>query len=88
MRLPNTLNVSFPRVTGAALLAEARGVAASTGSACHTGSEEPSAVLTAMGIVRGRALGAVRLTVGRMTTMDEVLRAADELARAHARTAR
>jgi cysteine desulfurase len=82
LRLPNTLNVSFPGVSGAALLAEARGVAASTGSACHAGSEEPSAVLSAMGIDRARALGAVRLTVGRATTREEVRRAAEELARA------
>jgi cysteine desulfurase len=85
LRLPNTLNLSFPGVTGAALLAEARGVAASTGSACHAGSEEPSAVLMAMGLDRARALGAVRLSVGRATTAEEVRRAADELARAHAR---
>jgi cysteine desulfurase len=88
LRLPNTLNVSFPRVVGSELLADARGVAASTGSACHAGGEEPSAVLTAMGLSRARALGAVRLSVGRMTTLEEVRRAADELARAHARTVR
>jgi cysteine desulfurase len=85
LRLPNTVNVSFPGVVGAALLAEARAVAASTGSACHSGNETPSPVLVAMGIDRARALGAVRLTVGRATTAEEVTRAADELARAYSK---
>ncbi|MBA2288507.1 MAG: cysteine desulfurase NifS, partial [Ktedonobacteraceae bacterium] len=49
--------------------------------ACHEGSTEPSPVLTAMGITRERALGALRLTLGRWSTEDEVARAATLLAR-------
>ncbi len=67
-RLPNSLNVSFPGVFGSALLGALDGLAASTGSACHEGQENPSAVLTAMGLSRDEALGAVRLSVGRSTT--------------------
>ncbi|HZQ97971.1 MAG TPA: cysteine desulfurase family protein [Chloroflexota bacterium] len=79
-RLPNTLNVSFPRVDGEELLAATPGVAASTGSACHAGRTDPSSVLLAMGITPARALGAVRLTLGRWSTADEVDRAAALLA--------
>jgi cysteine desulfurase len=81
-RLPNTLNVRFPRVSGSALLARAPEIAASTGSACHQGQERASSVLTAMGITEQDALGAVRLTLGRGTTERDVSRAADALARA------
>jgi cysteine desulfurase len=81
-RLPNTLNVLFPGVSGRALLAVCPQVAASTGSACHADSEEPSAVLTALGIDRDAALGAVRLSLGRATTAADVGAAADHLAAA------
>lgn len=86
-RLPNTLNVSFPGVDGGALLAATPTVAASTGSACHSGRSEPSAVLTAMGLARERALGAVRLSLGRFTTASEVERAAADLAESWRRLA-
>ena len=79
LRLPNTLNVSFPGVTGYELLAAAREVAASTGSACHAGTPEPSPVLKAMGVPDEVAAGAVRLSVGRWTTSEEVDLAADLL---------
>src|SRR5690606_7726100 len=49
LRLPNTLSVRFPSVSGSALLAAAPEIAASTGSACHAGEERASAVLLAMG---------------------------------------
>ena len=81
MRLPNTLNVRFPRATGDAVLAGAPEVAASTGSACHEGQESASAVILAMGVAPKDALGSVRLTLGRGTTDDDVLRAADVLVR-------
>ncbi|TAK20670.1 MAG: cysteine desulfurase [Chloroflexota bacterium] len=79
-RLPNTLNVSFPGVDGEELLAATPEVAASTGSACHAGRTDPSGVLTAMGLPSARALGAVRLTVGRWSTEAEVDCAAELLA--------
>ena len=81
-RLPNTLNVRFPRVSGEALLAATPEIAASTGSACHDGGESASAVLLAMGIQPKAALGSVRLTLGRATTESAVDRASTALARA------
>jgi cysteine desulfurase len=76
-RLPNTLNVSFVGRIGAEVLAAAEGVAASTGSACHTGRVEISPVLAAMGVLEAVGAGAVRFSLGRGTTaeeIDEVLR--------------
>jgi cysteine desulfurase len=71
-RLPNTLNVSFPGVRGSAVLVAAPGIAASTGSACHEGGESPSGVLLALGLDPRTALGAVRLSLGRGTTPQQV----------------
>jgi cysteine desulfurase len=79
-RLPNTLNVSFPGVVGQEALDRSSQVAASTGAACHSGQTEPSSVLMAMGLSLERALGAVRLSLGRWSTEDEVERAAEALA--------
>ena len=75
-RLPNTLNVSFVGRVGADILAELDGVAASTGAACHADSVELSPVLRAMGVPPVVGMGAVRLSLGRMTSeaeIDEVL---------------
>ncbi|MBI5507457.1 MAG: cysteine desulfurase [Deltaproteobacteria bacterium] len=82
-RLPNTLNVSFDGVRGSALLAAAPEIAASTGAACHDGGERPSPVLLAMGVPEASAWGAVRLSLGRSTTTDDVRRAALALSRAY-----
>jgi cysteine desulfurase len=71
-RLPNTLNVSFVGRSGAEVLERLDGVAASTGSACHSGHIELSPVLKAMGIAPEMGLGAVRFSLGRATTADEV----------------
>jgi cysteine desulfurase len=85
-RLPNTLNVNFVGRVGVDLLAAAPEVAASTGSACHEGDRQRhftlSPVLTAMGVPLELGKGAVRLSVGRFTTEDEIDRAADALVRA------
>jgi cysteine desulfurase len=81
-RLPNTLNVCFPKVSGTALLAATPGIAASTGSACHDGREAPSSVLLAMGVPAEQAIGSVRLTLGRLTTAAEIGCAADALSAA------
>jgi cysteine desulfurase len=70
--LPNTLNVSFPDVSGAEVLAALEGVAASTGSACHSGRIELSPVLRAMGVSPQVGRGAVRFSLGRETSMDDV----------------
>ena len=79
-RLPNTLNVRFPDVSGTALLAATPEIAASTASACHDGQESASTVILAMGIPAVEAIGSVRLTLGRGTTHDDVTCAADALA--------
>jgi cysteine desulfurase len=81
-RLPNTLNVLFPGVSGRRVLETCPGVMASTGSACHADREDPSAILLALGIAPDRALGAVRLSLGRSTTKDDIAIAADRLAAA------
>jgi cysteine desulfurase len=78
-RLPNTLNVLFPGISGRELLEACPSVLASTGSACHAGSEEPSAILTALGLPQEKARGAVRLSLGRATTADDVVAAAASL---------
>jgi cysteine desulfurase len=79
LRLPNTLNVRFPRVSGSAVLEGTPEIAASTGSACHEGHESASAVILAMGVGPEEALGSVRLTLGRGTSEDDVVCAADAL---------
>ncbi|RSM80881.1 cysteine desulfurase [Kibdelosporangium aridum] len=76
-RLPNTLNISIRGVAGHELLAATPGIAASTGSACHSGDYQPSPVLTAMGLPAERSLSAVRLSLGRWTTAEDIDRATD-----------
>jgi cysteine desulfurase len=79
-RLPNTLHVSFPGVSGRVVLQLARNdVEASVGSACHSERDAVSGVLAAIGLNAARAMGAVRLSTGWMTTLAEVERAADAL---------
>lgn len=78
-RLPNTLNLSFPGVSGRALLARAAPLAASVGSACHEAGDAVNGVLGAMGVSPERALGAVRLSLGEPTTETEIQRAAEAL---------
>jgi cysteine desulfurase len=78
-RLPNTLSVRFPRVSGSTVLAGATAVAASTGSACHAGHESAPGVILAMGVAEAEAVGTIRLTLGRDTTAEDVSRAADAL---------
>ena len=71
-RLPNTLNVNFVGRVGAEILAMLPGVAASTGSACHAGSVTLSPVLAAMGVQPGEGMGAVRFSLGRATTWEDL----------------
>jgi len=80
-RLPNTLNVGFRGRVGSDLLAAMPQVAASTGSACHAGSTHTSPVLAAMGVPFEVALGAVRFSLGRYTTAEEVDWVVDSLLR-------
>ncbi len=71
-RLPNTLNVSFVGKSGGEILSRLDGVAASTGSACHAGSVELSPVLKAMGVSPEVGMGAIRFSLGRTTTIQEL----------------
>ena len=71
-RLPNTLNVSFAGRIGSEVLETLDGVAASTGSACHSGRHELSPVLQAMGVPEVIGLGAMRFSLGRWTTIEEL----------------
>lgn len=70
--LPNTLYVSFPHVNGSDLLGETPDVAASTGSACHVGVRTPSETLLAMAVSPEAALGAVRFSLGRDTSDNDI----------------
>jgi cysteine desulfurase len=73
-RLPNTSNISFEYVEGEAilLLLDKYGICASSGSACTSGSLEPSHVLRAMGVPFTAAHGSIRFSLSRYNTEDEV----------------
>jgi len=73
-RLPNTTNISFEYVEGEAilLLLDQVGIAASSGSACTSGSLEPSHVLRAMGIPFTAVHGSIRFSLSRYTTQEEI----------------
>jgi cysteine desulfurase len=71
-RLPNTLNVSFVGRIGGDILGQLRDVAASTGSACHSGRIELSPVLAAMRVPERTGMGAIRFSLGKHTTSAEI----------------
>ncbi|UCB48439.1 MAG: cysteine desulfurase [Deltaproteobacteria bacterium] len=75
-RLPNTLNVSVPRIEGNKILDGLPTLYASTGAACHDRSVELSHVLSAMGVPPEVGMGALRLTVGRTNDMEQIEEAA------------
>ncbi len=74
LRLPTTLNVGFAFIEGESILLclDMEGIAASSGSACTSGSLEPSHVLLAMGVSHERAHGSVRFSLGRDNTEEEI----------------
>jgi cysteine desulfurase len=78
-RLPNTLSVNFPRVSGGEILRRAPEVAASTGAACHSDSVALSATLAAIGVAPEIGCGCVRLSLGWYTTQQEIDTAATHL---------
>ena len=82
-RLPNVLSVVVGEADGAAIVVklDLAGIAASVGSACTTGSTEPSHVLTAMGYPDDEARGSLRLSLGRTTTDAEIDEAVEVLPR-------
>jgi cysteine desulfurase len=81
LRLPNTLNVCFVGRVGADILAQIPEVAASTGSACHSGEITLSPVLKAMGIAPEVGMGAIRFSLGRSTTQEEIEAVVNRLTR-------
>lgn len=80
-RLPNNLNLSVLYVEGESMLLnlDMKGIAASSGSACTSGSLEPSHVLLAMGIPHEVAHGSLRMTVGVSTTEEDTAYVAESL---------
>ena len=80
-RLPNNCNFSFENVESEALLLrlDLAGIAASGGSACTSGSMEPSHVLQAIGVEEKMSKGSIRLTLGRETTPEEIEKTAQIL---------
>ena len=78
-RLPQTSNICFKGVRTDKLLRELRGVAASPGSACSSGSAEPSRVLLSMGLSREDALSSVRFSLGRFTTEEDLEQAIEQI---------
>jgi len=81
LRLPHNANFSFRGIEGEALLPQLdlNGIAASSGSACSSGSLEPSHVLLALGLDYELAIGSLRITLGRFTTREHILRLLDLL---------
>jgi cysteine desulfurase len=73
-RVPNTSNISFDGIEAESLLIalDLEGVAISTGSACSSGSLEPSHVLRAMGLAHGRTRNSLRFSLGPSTTVEEI----------------
>ena len=86
-RLPNTLNMSFAFVEGEGIVLgmDMKGVAVATGSACTSGSLEPSHVLNAMGIEPALAQGSIRFSLGRENTLEDVRYTVNALAEVVAR---
>ncbi len=79
LRLPNTLSLSFKGIEANILLneMEMKGIAASAGAACHTDSIDVSPVLTAIKLSTDFAMGTIRFSVGRYTTVDEINKASE-----------
>src|SRR5207253_11040268 len=82
-RVPNTTNISFDRVEAESLLIalDLEGIAVSTGSACSSGTLEPSHVLRAMGLPPHRTQNSLRFSLGSLSTDEEVDRVIEVLPR-------
>ena len=80
-RTPQTLNLAFPGINRQRFLmsADMQGLAISTGSACASGSSEPSPVLMAMGLAKEVVDGSIRISVGLSNSMLEIDEAADRI---------
>ena len=86
-RLPNSVNVSIQFVEGESMCLnlDMEGICASTGSACSSGSLEPSHILLALGVSHERAHGSLRFTLGKWTTEEDIDRVLEVLPRVVAR---
>ena len=73
-RLPGIINLGFDGISGESLmhLLDIKGICVSTGSACHSGRDEPSHVLLAIGLSEKQAKSAIRISYGRYNTMEDV----------------
>ncbi len=80
-RVPNTTNISIARVESESLLIglDLAGIAVSSGSACSSGTLEPSHVLKAMGLTHGRTLGSIRFSLGASNTQADIDRVIEVL---------
>ena len=76
-RLPNTLSITLPRISGNELLNRIPELSASTGSACHSGTDDVSPTLHAIGMTAEQARGTIRLSIGWYTSGEEIERAAE-----------
>ena len=83
-RIPGNLNLTFPDVTAAELMARVPDLCVSTGSACSSAEVEPSYVLSALGLSEDEAAHSLRIGIGRFTSAADVDFAAAALAAAHA----
>jgi cysteine desulfurase len=83
-RIPGNLNLTFPAVTAAELMARTPDLCVSTGSACSSAEIEPSYVLSALGLTPDEAARSLRIGIGRFTSAADVDFAAAALAAAHA----
>ncbi len=77
--LPNTLSLSFPGTEADTFLAGLPGIAASAGAACHSEKTEISHVLEAIGLETGLAMGSIRFSTGKHTTMEEIKEASRQI---------
>jgi cysteine desulfurase len=83
-RIPGNLNITFPAVPAAELMARAPALCVSTGSACSSAEVEPSYVLRALGLTDDEASRTLRIGIGRFTSPADIDYAASALAAAHA----
>lgn len=79
LRLPNTLSVSFPGVEANTLISRMEKIAASAGAACHAESIDVSTVLRAMAVPMEYAMGTIRFSTGRFTSIDDIEKAVVEI---------
>lgn len=78
-RLPGNLSLTVPAITAAELMTATPTLAFSAASACHTGDPTPSPVLTALGLTPEQAARTIRIGIGRYTSTDDIVTAADQL---------